>query len=170
MVAKTNCGDRGSEQLALPPLAHVGIVVSDLASAAADFERRWGARVMDVAELTLSQVSYAARPADISIRHGFIRHGASDIELIEPLSDWSPYADFLKTHRGDGVHHLAYVVDDIDRYLARLRPAPAEVTLDGYLPNAAVRFVHVDGFAHGPTVELIEQAPLPVEDDRTANG
>jgi hypothetical protein len=31
-------------QVKLPPLAHAGLVVSDLATTAADFERRWGVK------------------------------------------------------------------------------------------------------------------------------
>lgn len=173
MVTKIHYAERshGSDQLALAQLAQVGIVVSDLQPAAADFERRWGARVTDKAETTLSRVSYAARTTEISVRHGFIRHCAPDVELLEPLSDRSPYADFLKMRRGDGVRtQIAHFVDDIDRSLARLRSAPAEVTLDGYLPTASGRFIHVDGFAHGPTLELIQQASRPSETGKTANG
>jgi hypothetical protein len=48
-------------------------------------------------------------PTDVSARYRFIDSGASQIELIEPLSSPSPYTEFLDGH-GEGVHHLAYFV------------------------------------------------------------
>jgi methylmalonyl-CoA/ethylmalonyl-CoA epimerase len=143
----------------LETFLHVGIVVTDLTGAAEDFERRWGAPVVDVEEIVLRDASCFGHPAEVSLKHGFIRHGACDIELIQPLSHSSAYSDFLEQHRGDSVHHLAYAVADIDTYLRRLRPIPAELVLDAYLPDTGERVVQVDGFAHGPVVELIQRHP-----------
>jgi hypothetical protein len=56
------------------------------------------------------------------------------------------------------VHHLAYVVPDIDSYLDRLQPTGAELVLDARMPESRTRLVYLDGFAHGPTIELIEPA------------
>jgi hypothetical protein len=148
--------------LGLRELLHVGIIVVDLAAAASDFDRRWGVSVMDVAEITLCDAFCFGRPAEVSLKHGFTRHGASDIELIQPLSDRSPYTDFLESHKGDVVHHLAYAVDDIDSHLRRLRPVGAELVLDAYLPNNQGRIVQIDGFAHGPIVELIQASAVSI--------
>jgi methylmalonyl-CoA/ethylmalonyl-CoA epimerase len=143
-------------ELALPPLLHVGIVVLDLEAAAANFERRWGTHVTDIVEVTLRDVLYHNRPATISLRRGLIHSGASQIELTQPLSD-SPFRDFLKERRSDGVHHLAYVVADIDVYLGRLNPIGAELVLDTRPSGDGSRAVYIDGFAHGPAIELIER-------------
>lgn len=150
--------------LDLPPLHHVGVVVIDLVAAASDFERRWGAKVRDVRELRLRSARYHGQPTDISVLTGLIRSGASEVELVQPLSSASPFADFLKLRKGDGVHHLAYIVDDIDAYLQRLRPTSAELVLDAVLPDDGGRTVYLDGFAHGPTIELI-QRPARAADD-----
>ncbi|MFD8280668.1 VOC family protein [Streptomyces solisilvae] len=60
------------------------------------------------------------REVGSSARHGFIKTGASEIELIQPLKGRPPYTEFLDLH-GEGVHHLAYVVEGIDQYLESLR-------------------------------------------------
>ncbi|MFD8337957.1 VOC family protein [Streptomyces solisilvae] len=49
-----------------------------------------------------------------------MKTGASEIELIQPLKGRPPYTEFLDLH-GEGVHHLAYVVEGIDQYLESLR-------------------------------------------------
>lgn len=140
----------------LPPFLHVGIVVLDLEAAAANFQRRWGARVTEIADVTLPHALYHGRPARISFKRGLISSGSSQIELTQPLSG-SPFADFLNERKGDGVHHLAYVVDDIDPYLERLNPTGAELVLDAPIPADGGRVVFVDGFAHGPSIELIQR-------------
>ncbi len=136
-----------------PALHHVGIVVLDLNSAAADFERRWGTRVTDITDITLHEALYHDRPTTISLRRGLIWSGASALELTQPLSD-SPFSDFLKERKGDGVHHLAYVVDDIDSYLERLKPTCAELVLDATSPGNGSRVVYA-------------QRVRPRTDDRT---
>lgn len=90
--------------------------------------------------------------------------GASLIELVQPLWE-SPSRDFVKQRNGDGVHHLAYFVDDVDRYLERLKPTCAELVLDARLPRDNSPCVYVDGFAHGPTIELIQRAESGRADD-----
>jgi methylmalonyl-CoA/ethylmalonyl-CoA epimerase len=142
----------------LPPLHHVGLIVSDFSAAAADFERRWGVETEDVMDLTWSEAVYDGTPSPFSARYGFLRSGASALELVQPLSGRSPYADFLEANGGDGIHHLAYVVDDIDAHLRQISDAtgaPAEIQLDSPLPGNG-RFTYVKNAAHGTVVELIE--------------
>lgn len=152
----------GFVELDLPPLLHVGIVVLDLDAASRDFQRRWGTRLTDVADVALCDARYHDRPALITFRRGLISSGASQIELVQPTSE-SPFRDFIRERKGDGVHHLAYQVDDIDSYLERLAPTSTELVLDARLPEDAGRVVYIDGFAHGPTIELIQQSRAEAE-------
>ena len=148
---------------ALPPLAHVGIVVESLERAAADYERRWGITIENVQDMALDDALLHGMPAATSARYGFISTGASQIELIQPLGDPSPYSEFLKTNDGDGVHHLAYIVDAIDPFLEHLREAGETVdvafTTSFTFPGlGSGRFTYIDGLMHGPVIELIEMA------------
>ena len=155
---------------ALPPLHHVGIVVADLQRAAADYERRWGVTTEHVQNVLLDDAQLHGAPAVTSARYGFISTGASQIELIEPIGvmdNPSPYAEFLEANGGDGVHHLAYIVDDIDLFLEHLREAGETVdvgfTTSFTFPGlGSGRFVYIDGLMHGPAIELIEVETTPV--------
>jgi catechol 2,3-dioxygenase-like lactoylglutathione lyase family enzyme len=142
---------------ALPPLLHAGLVVADMAAASADFERRWGVATTAVAEMTFVDAAYRGEPTTFTARYGFIRTGASEVELIEPIDGRSPYGDIRETH-GEGIHHLAYMVDAIDPYLGRLA-VDGPLLLDAAIPPDG-RFVYVDGAAHGTVIELIEFGPL----------
>jgi methylmalonyl-CoA/ethylmalonyl-CoA epimerase len=57
--------------------------------------------------------------AEQKVKVAFLQIGESRIELLEPTSDESPVAGFLKKN-GPGVHHIAYEVDDLDGALQKL--------------------------------------------------
>jgi hypothetical protein len=83
------------------------------------------------------------------------------LELLQPLDDLSPHAEFLKT-RGEGMQHLAYLVEDFDKQLTAIREADpaAYLLIDGTGPTNPVRWVYVDGGnAHGTVIELLERTP-----------
>ena len=58
--------------------------------------------------------------ASEGVNTSFFKMGASKIELLEATQDYSPIAKFLEK-RGEGVHHIAYAVDDIRSEMKRLQ-------------------------------------------------
>ena len=55
-----------------------------------------------------------------NVRTVFYKSGDSKIELLEALSDESAIAKFIEK-RGEGVHHIAFAVDDIYAEITRLK-------------------------------------------------
>lgn len=90
-----------------PRIAHVGIAVPDLPSAAAFYR--------DV----LGLVPHPPEQADGADILGFSL-GESGIELLAPREPGSPIARFLE-RRGPGIHHICYRVPDLDAALATCR-------------------------------------------------
>ena len=58
--------------------------------------------------------------AEQKVKVAFFAIGESRIELLEPTADDSPVAKFLEKN-GEGTHHIAYEVDDLEVTLARLK-------------------------------------------------
>ncbi len=58
------------------------------------------------------------------------------VELVEPASPQSPVANFLKK-KGPGLHHLCYLVDDIERECEKMRKLGGIITC---APVPAVAF------------------------------
>ena len=54
------------------------------------------------------------------VKVAFFSVGESRIELLEPTSPDSPVARFMEKN-GEGIHHIAYEVDDLEVALDRLR-------------------------------------------------
>ena len=98
------------------PIDHVGIAVRDIDEACARYQRLLGAEP-------------AGRPvvAAQGVAVAFLRlPGEARLELIAPLDETSPVHRFLE-RRGEGLHHVCILVDDIDTVLERL--VAAEVPL-----------------------------------------
>jgi methylmalonyl-CoA/ethylmalonyl-CoA epimerase len=88
---------------------HIGIEVKSIGTAAPLYRDVLGMTYEGSEEVTEQKVRVA-----------FFAVGESRIELLEPTSADSPVAKFLEKN-GEGIHHIAYEVDDIAAALDRLR-------------------------------------------------
>ena len=87
---------------------HVGIAVNDIDAALKFFGDVFQTPPAAVEEL-----------ADQGVRATLIQVGETRLELLEPLSPESAVGRFIE-RRGEGLHHLALNVDDIEGKLAIL--------------------------------------------------
>jgi methylmalonyl-CoA epimerase len=62
---------------------------------------------------------HAEEVPDQNVRAVSLDVGGTILELLEPTSPDSPIARFIE-QRGEGIHHLSFVVDDIEAEIARL--------------------------------------------------
>ena len=87
---------------------HVGIAVNDIEAALEFFGRVFDTQPANVEELE-----------DQGVRGTLIQVGETRLELLEPLSPESAVGRFIE-RRGEGLHHLALNVSDIDGKLKTL--------------------------------------------------
>jgi methylmalonyl-CoA/ethylmalonyl-CoA epimerase len=136
-----------SPPLPLYDLHHVGIVVADIDAAAARYAALGfgeGER-FEMTEQGVIVVAYAAGP-------GYV-------ELIQPTDPDGAIARFM-AKRGEGVHHVAYSVDDLQGTLDRL--AAAGIRLIDTTPRRGahgwrIAFIHPES-CNGVLTELVEAA------------
>ena len=130
-------------------IEHIGIAVHDLKSANTLFEKLLG---------TSSYKEEAV--ASEGVRTSFFRNGPNKIELLEAMGPESPVARFLEK-KGEGVHHIAFEVEDIVLEIKRLKEAGFELLSDAPrkgADNKLVVFVHPKS-CNGVLVELCQEAP-----------
>ncbi|NNE78612.1 MAG: methylmalonyl-CoA epimerase, partial [Pricia sp.] len=89
-------------------IEHIGIAVKDLNTANLLFEKLIGKPHYKIEEV----------PSE-GVRTAFFKSGSSKIELLEASDANSPIAKFIEK-RGEGVHHIAFAVNDIKAEMARL--------------------------------------------------
>ncbi len=90
-------------------ITEVGVAVRDLEQATALFVDLFNAVASDVTEV----------PA-YGMRYRMCRVGKVDFELMAPTGETGVIADFL-AKRGEGLHHIAFAVDDVAATMASLR-------------------------------------------------
>jgi methylmalonyl-CoA/ethylmalonyl-CoA epimerase len=147
----------------LPELFHIGWVVRDCAAAQEELRARLGAGPFLSAgdETRFDAALVHGQPVPFALRIAFGALGGVLLELLEPLDDRSPHAEFL-AERGEGMHHLAFLVRDFDDQLAAARGADPRTRLliDGTGPGNPVRWAYLDGgAARGTVIELLERTP-----------
>jgi methylmalonyl-CoA epimerase len=127
-------------------LEHVGLAAEDVQA------------VIDTLDRLLDLRPYKAETvAAQQVRTHFLDAEGAKLELLESLDDASPIRRFLD-RRGEGVHHLAFEVEDLAATLDRLRDAGFTTLQDAPQPGAddkRIAFVH-PGDAHGVLVEFCE--------------
>ena len=83
--------------------------------------------------------------------------GGTAIELLEPIDDNSPISKFLEK-RGEGIHHICFLVDDIESALKRLKDSGVRLIDESPRPgayNSRVAFIHPKAM-NGVLIELAE--------------
>ncbi len=125
---------------------HIGIAVSNLDEALGKYKDQLGFR-FEARENVESE----------SVEVAIFLIGESRIELLQSTEPDSVISKFVEK-RGEGIHHVAVEVDDIEQEIERLKSADAPVIDEQPRTGAGghkVAFVHPKGTA-GVLLELIE--------------
>lgn len=127
-------------------IEHVALAVADLDAAIAHYGEVWGI-----------EVSHRETVDDQGVEEAMLPLGDTFLQLIAPAGEETTLGRFLAT-RGEGLHHLAYEVDDLPRTLEDLKAKGVQLIDEvprhggrGHL----VAFVHPKS-NHGLLVELIQ--------------
>jgi methylmalonyl-CoA/ethylmalonyl-CoA epimerase len=82
------------------------------------------------------------------------------LELLQPLDRVSPFFHFLEEH-GEGIHHLGFLVPNVDDYLAKIEGKGFQILGEWGEPSMNVKTVCLKGDSLGGTVlELMQDGPI----------
>lgn len=112
---------------------HIGIAVSSIDKVLPFY--------VDNLKLELKGIEEVASQ---KVRVAFLKLGESKLELLEPLSEDSPIAQFINK-KGEGIHHVALAVDNIEERLNELKNNGVRLIHESPVPgaaNALVAFLH----------------------------
>ncbi len=93
----------------LQKIDHIGIAVRDLEQALPVFADKLGIEIEGVEEVAEQKVKVA-----------FLPLGESKIEFLQPTDPLGAVARFIDS-RGEGIHHIAFRVKNLEDILARLK-------------------------------------------------
>ena len=127
-------------------IEHIGIAVKDMDVSCDLYERLLGTSCYKKEEVASEGVNTA-----------FFMTGVNKIELLTATSAESPIAKFLEK-RGEGIHHIAFDVEDIVAEMARLKQEGFVLLNESPkrgADNKLVCFVHPKG-TNGVLIELCQ--------------
>jgi methylmalonyl-CoA/ethylmalonyl-CoA epimerase len=90
-------------------IEHLGIAVKDINASNALFAKLFGKQPYKLEDVESE-----------GVKTSFFMIGESKIELLEATNSDSAIAKFIEK-KGEGIHHIAFEVDDIDAEIARLK-------------------------------------------------
>ncbi len=128
-------------------IEHIGIAVKDIDGANKLFAALLGTPHYKTESVESEKVSTS-----------FYKVGESKIELLEASDPNSAIAKFIEK-RGEGIHHVAFAVDDILAEMKRLKASGFVFTCDEPFPgadNKLVCFLHPKS-TNGVLVELCQE-------------
>ena len=128
-------------------IEHIGIAVKSLEVSNLVFEKLFGAPAYKSEEVTSEGVNTS-----------FFMNGPNKIELLEATNPESPIAKFIEK-KGEGIHHIAFDVEDIVSEISRLKAEGFIVLND--IPkkgadNKLVAFLHPKS-TNGVLIELCQE-------------
>lgn len=128
-------------------IEHVGIAVKDLEQACLTYEK------------LLNTTCYKKEIVESEgVETAFFLTGTNKVELLGALTDESPIANFL-SKRGEGIHHIAFAVEDIHLEMERLKNEGFRLLNDSPkkgADNKLICFVHPKD-SSGVLIELCQE-------------
>ncbi|MBN3838731.1 VOC family protein [Burkholderia sp. Ac-20349] len=143
----------------LGPIDQIGYVVADLDRSIARWRERHDIGPWTVFRNVRLDGHHLGAPVTVTMDVGLAYRGDLQIELIHVTSDTSsPYRDAYGQPLV-GLHHVAWVVDDLDAALARLTSRGLRVVFEARNPATRVAYLD-DADDPGVRVEVIEGAGM----------
>jgi methylmalonyl-CoA/ethylmalonyl-CoA epimerase len=131
-------------------IEHIGIAVKDLEKSNTLFSQLFGETHYKIEEV-----------ASEGVKTSFFKSGPNKIELLEATDPESPIAKYIEK-KGEGIHHIAFAVDDIISEIDRLKNQG--FTILNSKPkkgadNKLVAFLHPKS-TNGVLIELCQEIKL----------
>jgi methylmalonyl-CoA epimerase len=128
---------------------HIGIVVEDLEASMARYQTLLGLHIKEVEEVKVEGAL---------LRVAFLPVGDTNIELVHTSATTGLAADFLRNH-GEGIHHIAFAVEDLASIFDTMRGRGVSFLWDRIIPGSRgsqVAFYKSEEF-NGVYMELVQR-------------
>jgi len=128
-------------------IEHIGIAVKDIENSNALFATLFGKKHYKIEDVESE-----------GVKTSFFKCGPNKIELLQATNEDSPIAKFIEK-KGEGIHHIAFAVDNIEKEIKRLTKEGFEmihkVPKKG-ADNKLIAFLHPKS-TNGVLVELCQE-------------
>lgn len=130
-------------------IEHIGIVVKDLEKSLRPYQELLGLKLKETEELDVQGAL---------TRVAFFPIGEVNVELVHTTAKTGLAAEFLRDH-GEGIHHIAFEVEDLEKTFERLRSRGAKFVWGKIITGSRgskVAFLEAEEF-NGVYIELVQK-------------
>lgn len=135
-------------------IRQVAIIVRDIEKTTKHFSTLFNWGPFQFRELDLPDAILHGKKTPLKAKLAFVDTGPIELELIEPGEGKSIYWEFLNT-KGEGVHHFAIFVIDLEKELIKWNKNGIEVLQSGDTPNVRFAYLNTENI-FGIIVELVQ--------------
>ena len=138
-------------------LDHVAIAVNDIEKAIDFYTKSFGIKFEEVQQHDLPpDVIYKGKPSPYTMKVTFGQMGPVRLEMVQVVKGQCIYTDFLKQY-GEGVHHLGFEVDDLEKEVANAKSQGLEMICSLEMVGI-MAFAHFDATkTNGLRIELVQK-------------
>jgi len=138
-------------------ICQVGLIVEDIERAIEAYGQVFGLpkpEIIVTDTLEIAHTRFRGEPTNARAKLAFFEMGSVSLELIEPIGGPSTWQEFLD-ERGEGVHHIAFIVQDTGEVVKFLEGKGIGVIQQGDYTGG--RYTYVDSASTlGVVLELLE--------------
>jgi methylmalonyl-CoA/ethylmalonyl-CoA epimerase len=109
-------------------LIHLAIVVKDIDKTIERLQSLGIGPFKSTSVTVKEKPLFHGKPSDAEVRESKTVIGGLEIELLQPVKGESPFQEFLDS-KGEGIHHIAFAVDDLEKELTKLTKQGATILL-----------------------------------------
>ncbi len=138
-------------------VCQVGLVVRDIEKSAEAYSRVFGlpkSPIIITDKYDIAKTTYKGEPSNAQAKLTFFQMGQVSLELIEPIGGPSTWQEFLD-EKGEGVHHIAFMVQGTDDVVVFLEGKGIPVAQQGVYTGGMYTYVDSEP-ALGVILELLE--------------
>ncbi len=150
----------GAKKSVFSTVDHIGVVVSNM-DKAIEYYQSLGIGQFEHYKLSYTERKQRGKPIEadqMKVRAAYVKIGPIHLELVEPVKGESVWMEHLKS-KGEGVNHLCFLVDDVDKEAAELKKKGLEIIYESKYPNGGgAVYLNTDSIG-GLLIELIERPP-----------
>lgn len=140
---------------------HISVAVKDMKKAM-DFYQSLGIGPFPPllgpeGKVPLTGKTVRGKPVDyqIDLRHAEGGLGNIIFEVVQPLEGETPLKEFLEK-KGEGIHHIGFFVDDLERETAKMAKKGFKITQSGETPTVKWAYFGTDKVG-GVVIELMQR-------------
>jgi methylmalonyl-CoA/ethylmalonyl-CoA epimerase len=148
------------QQLGSSVICQVGLIVRDIDKAVTAYSKVFGLPVPEIRitdTYDLAKTRYKEKATEARAKLAFFDMGQVSLELIEPVGGPSTWQEFLD-EKGEGVHHIAFRVQDTDDVVSFLEDEGIPLVQQGFYTGGMYSYMD-SATKLGVVLELLEDLP-----------